>query len=247
LAYRREEPQDIARDFTAVEPLSLGGSVNFLWLLGVVACVALVDPSRELPLLGVKPFPYARESLLLLLAAISWLATPNNRALREGNSFNFAAIVEVAFLFIGIFICMQAPVEYLREEGPKLGLRTPPAFFWAAGGLSSFLDNAPTYVVYFETGRSLTESLLAGGGAHGAGLVALGAAGGQILEKILLAVSMGAVFMGANTYIGNGPNFMVKAVAEQSGVKMPSFFGYMAYSIGILIPLFAVAMFIFLW
>jgi len=138
----------------------------------------------------------------------------------------------VACLFLGIFICMQTPVQYLQSQGQRLGLSTPRGFFWAAGGLSSFLDNAPTYVVFFESARALA--------AVGGNLPPLPG------EPFLVAVSLGSVFMGANTYIGNGPNFMVKTIAEKSGVKMPSFFGYTLYSIAILIPLFLAVTFIFL-
>ncbi|MBI4601167.1 MAG: sodium:proton antiporter [Planctomycetes bacterium] len=234
LAYRREEPRDIVLDEIKVRPLSLHGGVNFLWLLGVVACVAVVGNEN-----GWSPFPHAREVLLLLLTALSWFTTPSNREIRQANAFTFGAIAEVAALFIGIFICMQTPVEYLRAEGPNLPLHTPAAFFWATGVLSSFLDNAPTYVVFFETAATLS--------APDPISVKIGSEVGHIGAQYLLAVSMGAVFMGANTYIGNGPNFMVKTIAEASGVKMPSFFGYMAYSAAILIPLCAGVMMVFLW
>lgn len=140
---------------------------------------------------------------------------------------------------------MQAPVEFLQERGRDLGLTTAPAFFWATGSLSSFLDNAPTYVVFFETGKAYTASMFAAGADPGPP-VELGAQGVMSVQ-LLIAISIGAVFMGANSYIGNGPNFMVKTIAEQAGVKMPSFFGYMAYSIAILIPLFAITMLVFLW
>ena len=240
VAYRSEEARDIAEDVQQVRPLAIQGGINFLWLLGVIGCVAVIDPSRPLPGLGIHPPPYLREGMLLFLSALSWFTTPLNREIRAGNSFNFGAILEVACLFIGIFICMSAPVEYLRSEGPKLGLKTSQAFFWASGSLSSVLDNAPTYVVFFETAKALTASL----GQQAVDVVKV--KDGLILTQLLLALSMGSVFMGANTYIGNGPNFMVKTIAEQSGVKMPSFFGYMVYSIVILIPLFFTAMLIFL-
>ena len=239
LAYRREERADITLDSTKLEPLSVRGRFNFVWLLGVVACVALVDTSRELPFTSVKPPPYTREVILLLLAGLSWITTPGNAEIRERNGFTFGAITEVAFLFIGIFICMQAPVEYLQEEGKKLGIDSASGFFWATGSLSSFLDNAPTYVVFYETAKAFTAGLLQTPGVGSPDVVA------GVLEKLLLGVSLGAVFMGANTYIGNGPNFMVKTIAEQSGVKMPSFFGYMLWSVGILIPCFLVVTLLF--
>jgi Na+/H+ antiporter NhaD/arsenite permease-like protein len=143
---------------------------------------------------------------------------------------------------------MQTPVEYLKSEGQRLGLDGPAAFFWATGGLSSFLDNAPTYVVFFETAKALTAGLLAGGALAPAAVLALPGSDppGAIGIAFLTAVSLGAVFMGANTYIGNGPNFMVKTIAESAGVRMPSFFGYMAYSIAILIPVFVAVTFLFL-
>ncbi|HOA75474.1 MAG TPA: sodium:proton antiporter, partial [Phycisphaerae bacterium] len=117
-------------------------------------------------------------------------------------------------------------------------LDTPAKFFWATGSLSSFLDNAPTYVVFFSTANAMTH-------AAGPGILQL-VDGNFIRTDLLVAISLGAVFMGANTYIGNGPNFMVKSIAEASGVRMPSFFGYMLWSVGILIPLFILVTFVFL-
>ncbi len=239
-AYRRETGRDIARDERQVAPLGLEGKINFLWLLGVVAAVALVDPSRPLPGTEWKPFPYLRELLLLALTAISWFFTPRNASIRQANEFNFGAIQEVACLFIGIFVCMQTPVEYLQARGPELGLKSPASFFWASGSLSSFLDNAPTYVVFFETAKSLAQSA----GSSAAGDLALPE--GAIALANLLAISLGSVFMGSMTYIGNGPNFMVKAIAESRGVKMPSFFAYMLWSIGFLLPTFFAMTLVFL-
>ncbi|MFH0983014.1 MAG: sodium:proton antiporter [Planctomycetota bacterium] len=233
LAHRQEAPRDIARDETEKQPLRLRGSINLLWLLGVVLCVALVDPEKEFPVLGFKPFPFMRELLMLGFVVLSLKTT--NKGSREANQFNYHAILEVAALFIGIFICMQAPIEILNHKGAQLGLSKVWHFFWASGSLSSFLDNAPTYVVFFETARALPP---------GAEVVAL--ADGVIDASLLVGISLGSVFMGAMTYIGNGPNFMVKSIAEQSGVKMPSFFGYMVYSIAVLIPLFILLNLIFL-
>ena len=237
-AYRSEEAKDIARDETRRVKLSLRGKVNLLWLLGVVLCVALIKPGEEFLGLGFKPFPFMRELCMLGLTGLSLKLT--RKQIRRDNRFNYHAILEVAALFIGIFICMQAPIEILRASGASLEplLSSPIRFYWATGALSSFLDNAPTYVVFFETASSMTP-------VGAAGTVTL-AGGGLILENLLIAISLGAVFMGAMTYIGNGPNFMVKSIAEQSGVRMPSFFGYMIYSCGILIPLFLIVTFIFL-
>lgn len=238
LAYRKEEKRDIARDETERAPLSLVGKHNLFWLAGVVLCVALVKPGEEFLGLGFIAFPFLRELLMLSFVGLSLKLTATS--IRSDNQFSYTAILEVAALFIGIFICMQAPIEILRANGESLApyLSTPARFFWATGALSSFLDNAPTYVVFFETAVSMTPDTAPG-------CLRL-ADGTTIMPAMLTAISLGAVFMGANTYIGNGPNFMVKSIAEQAGVKMPSFFGYMAYSVAILVPLFLVVTFIFL-
>jgi Na+/H+ antiporter NhaD/arsenite permease-like protein len=152
---------------------------------------------------------------------------------RRRNGFTYFAILEVAALFVGIFICMQPALAILNERGGELGITSPLGFFWVTGGLSSVLDNAPTYLVFFKTAQALPAEA---GAATMAG-VEVGR---------LAAISLGAVFLGAITYIGNGPNFMVKAIAEQAGVKMPSFFGYILYSCGILLPVLAAAAFLFL-
>jgi Na+/H+ antiporter NhaD/arsenite permease-like protein len=237
-AYRHEAEADLRLDDTRIEPMRVTGLINVIWLVGVVAAVAMLDPSKEFPGTNWRPFPYLREGVQLLLAALSWLTTA--LALRKENQFNFVAIGEVACLFIGIFITMQVPIEILQAAGPRMaaaGFTNPWQFFWATGVLSSFLDNAPTYVVYFETATTLPIDPV-----HA---LALGETGRHIDVKLLIAISCGAVFMGANSYIGNGPNFMVKSIAEQSGVKMPSFFGYMAYSGLILIPIFILLTLVF--
>jgi Na+/H+ antiporter NhaD/arsenite permease-like protein len=149
---------------------------------------------------------------------------------REANKFNYGAIIEVAALFSGIFITMQPALQILSVRGDELGIHTPVQFFWATGSLSSVLDNAPTYLVFFKTAQAMEST-----GTTVAG----------VDEMILIGISLGAVFMGSMTYIGNGPNFMVRAIAEKSGVKMPSFFGYMLYSCLILLPLFALMIWLF--
>ncbi len=230
--YPKESPADLAQDHSRSRRLRLTGLwPNAVLLVGVVLSVALLDPTKPVPGLGWRPWVYLREIVQLALVAVS-LALGSN-VLRQRNGFTYHAIVEVAALFLGIFICMQAPLQILHVEGPALGLSTPTHFFWATGSLSSFLDNAPTYVVFFETARSL---------AAGAGQATVAGVG----EGLLAAVSLGAVFMGSMTYIGNGPNFMVRAIAEKSGVPMPSFFGYMVYSCLVLLPLFALTVWLFL-
>jgi Na+/H+ antiporter NhaD/arsenite permease-like protein len=172
--------------------------------------------------------------------------------------FNFLAIGEVAALFFGIFICMQAPLQILNVEGRNIvahaeeatGIHKPILFFWSTGALSSVLDNAPTYVVFFETARTLSpetnEEKKTWHEEEGREFRPVPIRGGFIDYYLLVAVALGAVFCGAMTYIGNGPNFMIKAIAEQSGVPMPSFFGYMVYSCLILLPMLVIMTLIFL-
>jgi Na+/H+ antiporter NhaD/arsenite permease-like protein len=172
------------------------------------------------------PAPW-REAAIVLLAALSLWRTP--RAIRQANGFTAQPIVEVAVLFFGIFLTMIPALELLRTRGGELGVSEPWQFFWATGTLSSFLDNAPTYLVFLALAQGLALADEVVGVPH----------------AILAAISVGAVFMGANTYIGNAPNFMVKAIAEASRVRMPSFFGYMVYSGSILLPIFAVVTWLF--
>ena len=158
------------------------------------------------------------------------------------NYFTFSAMVEVALLFIGIFITMTPAICLLKAHGAETGVTQAWQFFWMSGGLSSFLDNAPTYATYFALGQGVTKGLL----ISSASLPVVPIASGPIGEEILMAISAGSVFMGANTYIGNAPNFMVKSICEEAKVNMPSFFGYMLYSCSILVPTFLLIMFIYL-
>lgn len=260
-----------ALDATEREPLRVRGLFpNLFCLIGVVLAVALLAPSQEfLSLFGVKtgwyPPVFLREVVQLALVAISFACGSN--AIRKANEFNFAAIIEVAAIFFGIFLCMQAPMQILNVKGgevraaasavgEKVGMNEARQLFWMTGSLSSVLDNAPTYVVFFEVARVADETKLAELKAAGrtdeadeleATLTAGEAATGvRIRELLLVAVSLGAVLMGATTYIGNGPNFMVKAIAEESGVKMPSFFGYIGWSVCALLPILVVMTLIFL-
>lgn len=230
--YPHEATRDLVRDETEVRRLRFVGLwPNGVLLLGVVLSVGFLDPTKPVPGTQWHPWVYLREAVQLGLVALSLVL--GDSEVRQRSGFNYHAILEVAALFLGIFLCMQPPLQILRMEGPSLGLHTAPHFFWATGSLSSVLDNAPTYVVFFETARSVAAStpgkLVAG-----------------VPEPLLRAVSLGAVFMGAMTYIGNGPNFMVRAIAEKAGVPMPSFFGYLFYSVTILLPLFALVVWLFL-
>ena len=237
IAYRKETPQDVQLDETRREPLRLEGTFNFALLALVVLAVAVLVPGQHIPFTSLAvPHFYLREIILMALAGVSLACTP--RRIHRENAFGFGPINEVACLFIGVFITMQVPIELLRAQGLALGIHSPMQFFWATGLLSGLLDNAPTYVVFFE----LAGILPSGGGAV-MGNVAT--ATGQIAVPALLAISAGSVFMGALTYIGNGPNFLVKSIAESRGVRMPSFFGYLLYSGAVLVPVFVLMSLIF--
>src|SRR5258708_9833073 len=166
--------------------------------------------------------------------------TNTRREIHVENHFTFGPILEVALLFAGIFITMVAPLAILNARGAELGLSTPWQYYWASGLLSSFLDNAPTYLTFAAT-ASGRMGVSASGPHYLAEFLAKGPEAGALLG----AIACGSVMMGANTYISNGPNFMVKAIAEKSGVKMPGFFGYMGWSIAILIPIFVGVTFLF--
>jgi len=235
--YPHETPRDIARDETQTRRLRFQGlGINGLLLLGVILSVALLDPSKIIPGTEWHPWMYLREMTMLSLVGLSLLL--GSESVRQANRFNYHAILEVAALFCGIFICMQPALQILNVAGPDLGVDTPMEFFWATGTLSSVLDNAPTYVVFFETARTIPAS--------DANMIQLTTAP-AIAEHFLVAISLGAVFMGAMTYIGNGPNFMVKAIAEKSGIRMPSFFGFMGYSCAVLLPILLITTVLFLW
>lgn len=190
------------------KPVSLAGVHNLLFLGAVVASAALL--------------PFGWRELGMLSALILSVVTTKSE-LRKENGFTYHPIAEVAILFLGIFVTMQPALQILMHHGPEMGLSSPRQFFWASGLLSSFLDNAPTYLTFFTVAQSL-------GGPDPVAATGVAAA-------TLTAVSLGSVLMGANTYIGNGPNFMVKAICDEAGFKTPSFFGYMAWSCGILVPL----------
>ena len=248
--YDREMKPEIQNDNR--EKQGIEGSFNLLLILGVIGCVLLSGFWKPTMLIDDKIVPFSfdvfhvkveiqnlvRDCLLLGLTYVSWTMT--SRKIREANEYTWFPIIEVAKLFAGIFITIIPAIAILKsgahgalssvvssvstESGNPINYM----YFWATGILSSFLDNAPTYLVFFNT---------AGGDAS----VLMGE-----LSQTLLAISAGAVFMGANTYIGNAPNFMVKSISESSGIEMPSFFGYLfKWSLPILIPLFIVVSILF--
>jgi Na+/H+ antiporter NhaD/arsenite permease-like protein len=238
-AWKRERP--VVPQIERREPLAIGGWVN-VWLVGaIVAVVIAMGYVRlgQMDVLGQKMEIERGIGILLFLAIAGvsvWLTSP---ALREANGFAWGAILEVAKLFAAIFICMAPVLAILRAgmdgaAAPLVALTSDAdgqpiswVYFWLSGALSSFLDNAPTYIVFFE---------LAGGDPHY--LMTQGA-------LTLAAISCGSVFMGANSYIGNAPNFMVKAIVEENGERMPSFFGYCAWAAVFLLPLFVLVTMIF--
>ena len=178
------------------------------------------------------PVPTLIEIIIILVAAgLSFKTTKSE--VRTKNHFTWGAIEEVAVLFIGIFITMQPALMILKSKGGELGLSKPFEMFWATGALSSFLDNTPTYLVFLTTAGTL-------GATAGVATTV-----GTVTVKMLMAISCGAVFMGANTYIGNAPNIMVKSISDENGIKMPSFFGYMLWSIKFLVPVFIIDTLIF--
>ena len=214
-AHARESLADLRRDLVAVRPLRLAGRRNLALLGGVVLAVVFL------------PAPW-RETMIMVLAAASFVFTPP--AIRKANHFTFHPILEVAALFAGLFVTMLPALDLLREHGARLAVHQPWHFFWATGAMSSFLDNAPTYLAFLALGQGLHLDPQVVG----------------VPRDILAAISLGAVFMGANSYIGNGPNFMVRAIAEERGVRMPSFGGYLLYSAAILLPVFLLVTVIFL-
>ena len=251
-AWRREDPAPPERRSVqrrrrpALPRLAIAGWPNALLLAGIVGAVLLSGlwKSGAVPILGVERAvaDLVRDALIVFLGVLSLALT--RRELRRENEFSWGPIREVAILFAGIFATMVPALLILRagEQG-ALGLffgreRGPVYFFWASGGLSSFLDNAPTYLTFFSAalGRfhpglpeaAAVHALIDSHGVH------------------LLAIAAGSVFMGANTYIGNAPNFMIRSIAVEAGVEMPSFFGYMLrWSLPVLIPVFVVVTLVF--
>jgi Na+/H+ antiporter NhaD/arsenite permease-like protein len=240
LANREERPA--ARLEEVHEPLRVEGGLNFLWLLGVIGVIYVMGKYGHAISSNHDVQAAVQVGGMLAMAALSLALTP--RSVREANRFGWHPIVEVAALFIGIFITMVPALKFLEAKGASGEIQLTHAwqFFWMTGILSSFLDNAPTYLTFATLATGVVNKLT------GAGLSAenLGALAAHPLgASFLKAISCGAVFMGANTYIGNGPNFMVKAIAEENGVRMPSFFGYMLWSCGILLPLFGLVTLLF--
>jgi Na+/H+ antiporter NhaD/arsenite permease-like protein len=211
------------------------GLVNVLYLVVILGAVAFINPG-QIPAMGEHDAPlymkFLREIVLVAVIVLSMLTT--KRSVREANHFTWAPIVEVAVLFIGIFATMTPAMIYLNANAASLGLDSPWQFYYSTGLLSSFLDNAPTAVAFYTIATGLPV-------AEGVATVA------GIPEILMKSVSLGAVFFGSMTYIGNGPNFMIKSIAEENGIAMPSFFGYIIkFSLIVLLPVYVLVQVLFL-
>ena len=230
--YHKKEPKEaLLRDKTNIRPIKLRGKLNFIWLAGVVAAVAFIN-KQYIPFVEVNAYAkFMREEIIIIMAILSLVLTPH--LTRISNNFTWKPIEEVAYLFLGIFITIIPCVLYLESNARNLGITLPHQFYYYSGLLSSFLDNTPTAVAF--------HSLALGLGVHSGNMIA------GIAEETLRAICMGSVFFGAMTYIGNGPNFMVKAVAEDNNIKMPHFFSYIfKFSLIVLLPVFILVQLIFI-
>lgn len=215
--------------------ISFSGAVNLFYLSAILLAVAFINP-HEIPAMAAEDAPwylvFLREMVLIIILLFS-VATTREKV-RKLNHFSWEPIAEVAIMFIGIFVTMTPALLFLNENAASLGISKPWQFFFASGTLSSFLDNAPTAVAFHSVAAALPTT-------EGTTIVA------GISENLLIAIALGSVLFGAMTYIGNGPNFMVKAVAENDGVRMPSFFGYIfKFSLIILLPTYILMALIFL-
>ena len=229
--YRKEPWHLLSADHREQTPVTATGLINIVWLLCVVASTMFIN-STYIPAMGVDDAPWylrlLREWAFILIILLSVLTT--KRAVRKDNEFSWTPILEVACVFCGIFATMTPALLFLQQH--PLPVTQPWQFVYATGSLSAFLDNAPTAMVFHATATTLPVT---------------GAAVAGISEVLLRAICMGAVFFGSLTYIGNGPNFMVKSIAEQSGIKMPSFFGYMLkFSLVICLPVYIVVQLLFI-
>lgn len=236
IMYKKEPAESRKADIVEHSPIRIKGRLNFFWLALIIVSVIFLN-EHYIPAMGGEDanifVKYLREIALLAIICGSLLTT--KAAVRKGNNFSWSPILEVAILFVGIFTTMTPALLFLNQNAASLGLTEPWQFYYSTGLLSSFLDNSPTAVAFHSVASGLDLSAFEGAFVAG------------IPEVLLKAISIGAVFFGSMTYIGNGPNFMVKAIAEESGVKMPSFFGYMAkFSLIVLLPVYVLVQLIFI-
>jgi Na+/H+ antiporter NhaD/arsenite permease-like protein len=232
--YKREPAECILFDKTNVKPMRLKGRRNFIFLIGVVLSVAFLNEHYLDIIHENHAYGFIREGAMLLMAILSLAFT--KKEIRKANLFTWVPITEVAFLFLGIFATMVPALIYLEQNAASFGIASASQFYYATGSLSAFLDNAPTAISFYNLALGLPSAHM-----EGATLVA------GIEYHILTAISLGAVFFGAMTYIGNGPNFMVKAIAEENKIAMPSFFGYMIkFSLIVLLPIYILTQLLFM-
>ena len=229
--YKKEPWHLLSADFREQKRVTATGLINIFWLLCVVASTMFINKTY-IPQMGAEDAPWylklLREWAFILIIILSMRTTKPQ--VRTDNSFSWTPILEVACVFCGIFATMTPALMYLEQH--PLPVQHPWEFVYATGSLSAFLDNAPTAMVFHATATSLPI---------------VGTAVAGISEVYLKAICMGAVFFGAMTYIGNGPNFMVKSIAEESGVKMPSFFGYIIkFSLTVLLPIYIIVQLLFI-
>lgn len=233
--YKKNEAlEHLMHDAREQTPIKLTGNINFLWLLAIIASVMFIN-SGYIPAMGDEHAPFyvklLREIVLLVIIVLSLLTT--KKSVRQANHYSWVPIIEVAVLFVGIFATMTPALLYLNANAANLGLTQPWQFYYSAGALSSFLDNAPTAVAFHSVAMGLPV-------AEGVTTMA------GVPELLLRTIATASVFFGAMTYIGNGPNFMVKAIAEENGMRMPSFFGYMTkFSLVVLLPIYIIVQLIF--
>lgn len=227
--YGKEPLEHLAADETQQKKLQFSGLINILWLLGVIAATMFINP-KYIPAMGEHEAPFylklLREWVFIAIIALSWLTTA--KKVRRANNFSWTPILEVACVFLGIFCTMTPALMFLGQMKDTIQevLSQEWQYVYCTGILSAFLDNAPTAMVFNSMAPSVN---------------------GLAVDSFLKAISLGAVFFGALTYIGNGPNFMVKSIAEQEGIEMPSFFGYMIkFSLIVCLPVYIIVQIIFI-
>lgn len=236
--YKKEDKESIMNDKTELQPIRILGNLNFLWLIGIVLAVAFINPNYFPEFKENHYLSFSREAVILIFAGLSMILT--KKSVRKANNFNWHPIEEVAFLFFGIFSTMVPAIAYLEHHASEFGITSPISFYYSTGILSAFLDNTPTAVTFYSLALGLVNEFPQQ--ISGMDIIA------GIPVTIMIAISLSSVFFGGMTYIGNGPNFMVKAIAEKEGVPMPHFFAYMyKFSLIFLLPIFILVQLIFVW
>jgi Na+/H+ antiporter NhaD/arsenite permease-like protein len=229
--YKKEKRINIVLDKIMIRSIKVTGKLNFVWLAGVILSIAFLNEQYINIIHSNEYYKFIREVVIIFMAVFSLIFT--QKKLRKVNNFSWAPIEEVAYIFFGIFITMIPCLLYLETNAKSFGINSAFQFFYATGALSGILDNTPTAVTFYSL-------------AHGLGIQSSLMVAG-IPYDLLKAISLGAVFFGSVTYIGNAPNFMVKAIAEDNNIKMPDFFSYFwKFSLVVLVPIFILVQLIFI-